>query len=89
MKRKITIDTLAGIVQREFVQLDERIGKVELEIKSMRIEMKEGFDTLNKTLKDGFRMLIGDMTEIKEKQKKIDDHENRIKYLEFKASTRK
>lgn len=100
VKKKITVETLAGMSQRQFLQLDSRLGKVENavqevknEVKELKDETKAGFEMLNKTLKDGFRLLVGEIAELKEGAKddrpKLQDHELRIKHLELKTGGRR
>ena len=56
-EKKITTETLARMVQNEFVVVNDRLVKLEIgiqevreEIKGLRSEMKAGFEMLNKTL---------------------------------------
>ncbi len=60
--------------------------KVKPEISSLRNEMLEGFDTLHKQMETLQREYEFTGEQLKRKDKKLDDHEERITTLEEKVA---
>ena len=60
--------------------------KVKPEISSLRNEMLEGFDTLHKQMETLQREYDFTGEQLKRKDKKLDDHEERITTLEEKVA---
>ena len=98
-EKKITTETLARMVQKEFIAVNGRLVNVEmgirglreelhLEIGALREDMKAGFEMLNKTLEKGFRIFGGEIVEIKEREKE-QKHEDRIRHLELKIGIKR
>lgn len=84
VKNKMTLDKLATIIQSNFLGMEEKIEKIEKEVKLTRNELKSEIDTVKTELKADIKDIKADLN------KKVDifthkDLEYRVEKLEEKA----
>ena len=75
MNKKITLDVLAGMVQEGFLEIGERISRVDSKL-DLRIDaLEKRVDSLEERMENGFYNIMQEIQQIKRLIKQVDTRE--------------
>ncbi len=93
MKKKITIEDLAGMVNKGFTEMEEKVEQLGTELRTeidqlrteLRTETHEGFIGVNRRID----LLHEDISDISDIREELKDHDERLSRVERKVGSAK